>query len=119
MADRLIRVFFKAVNLSWPVIEEAAFRTRYLAFKADRAFGAGGWEAMLYMIMAAAARHVQLLQRGKDLGNISPDISFSRPEALRQDTGFVPASGTVIGLQTLLPSSLYLALTKSLARYVF
>lgn len=60
MADRLIRLYFEVVNSSWPVIDEKTFMARYRAFKLDRALGARGWDVLLYLVMALAARHTQL-----------------------------------------------------------
>jgi hypothetical protein len=108
MADRLVRIFLETVNPSWPVVEEGSFRRTYLAFKADRAFGAGGWEAQLYTVMAITVRHVQLLQKGECVAHVSPDTFFRRCEVLRQEAGYVPTLGTVIELQTLLLSLLHL-----------
>ncbi len=116
MADRLIRLYFEAVNPSWPVIEESIFVARYRAFKSDRALGAEGWEVLLCVVMALAARHTQLAQ---DLGAIDPGIFFSRSEALRRTMRYYSdAPGIVVQTQILLLSSLYLALDNSLAWFV-
>jgi hypothetical protein len=114
MADRLVRAFFEMVNPSWPVVEDSTFLARYRAFKSDRTFGEGGWETLLYVVMAVSARHLQLLQ---GLDNVDPAVFFSRSEYLRRNVRHDPAVATV-KLQVLLLSSLYLALNNSLARFV-
>jgi len=67
--------------------------------------------------MALAARH-KILLSGHDLPNVSPDILFSRSEALRRRAGYRVVPGTVVELQTLLIGSLYLALEKLFSRFV-